>query len=112
MVSRRQRFAHWGALTALLLSAQAPAGAAWGEGKDCFKSWDEARDVIQANGLVSGKQITQLAGDPANLPADSSFLEAYLCKEAGSYVYKLYYVDQGGQVVIRTVDAREPFPGN
>ena len=109
MISRAHKRTLCSALAALLL-AQAPAGAAWSDGKDCFKSWDEARDTIQANGLVSGKQINQLAGDPANVPAESSFLEAYLCKEADAFVYKLYYVDRSGQVVIRTVDARTPFP--
>lgn len=103
--------ARWGALAALAIGLGL-GGPARAEGKDCFKSWDEARDAIQEHGLVSGKQITKLAGDPANLPAESSFLEAYLCKEADTFVYKLYYVDKGGQVVIRTVDAREPFPGN
>jgi hypothetical protein len=101
-------FARWGALAALAIGlGGVPARA---EGKDCFKTWDEARDAIQANGLVSGKEITQRAADPANVPADSSFLEAYLCQESGGFVYKLYYLDEDSQVVIRTVDARRPFP--
>lgn len=111
MVSIAVRIARWSALPILALGLGL-GGPAHAEGKDCFKSWDEARDAIQEHGLVSGKQITQLAGDPANLPASSSFLEAYLCKEGDTYVYKLYYVDQAGQVVIRTVDARDPFPGS
>ena len=45
------------------------------------------------------------------MPAEPSFLEASVCKETGSFVYRLYYVDKTGQVVIKTVDAREPFPG-
>ena len=101
--------ARLGAFAALLLMPTL-SSAAWGEGKECFKSWDEARDAIQENGLVSGKQITKLAGDPANVPPESSFLEAYLCKESAGFVYRLYYVDKSGQVVIKTVDAREPFP--
>lgn len=101
--------ARWGALAglALNLGLGAPAHA---EGKDCFKSWDEAREAIQANGLATGKQITQMAADPANVPPDTDFLEAYLCQESGTYVYKLYYIDKASQVVIRTVDARDPFP--
>lgn len=109
MAEHRHTVARVGAFAALLLMPTLTS-AAWGEGKDCFKSWDEARDVIQENDLVSGKQITKLAGDPANVPPESSFLEAYLCKETGSFVYRLYYVDKSGQVVIKTVDAREPFP--
>ena len=100
--------ARWGALGILALGlGSVPARA---EGKECFKTWDEARDAIQANGLVSGKEITQRAADPVNVPADSSFLQAYLCQESGGFVYKLYYLDEDSQVVIRTVDARHPFP--
>ncbi len=101
--------AHWGALAALAFAfgLSSPAHA---EGKDCFKSWDEARDTIEENGLATGKQISQMAADPANIPADTDFMEAYLCQESGVYVYKLYYLDKASQVVIRTVDARDPFP--
>ena len=101
--------ARWGALVALALTVGlgAPAHA---EGKDCFKTWDEARDTIQENGLATGKQISQMAADPANIPPDTDFMEAYLCQESGAYVYKLYYLDKESKVVIRTVDARDPFP--
>ncbi len=109
MAGHRYTLARLGAFVALLL-VPTLSSAAWGEGKECFKSWDEARDAIQENGLVSGKQITKLAGDPANVPPESSFLEAYLCKDTGGFVYRLYYVDKSGQVVIKSVDAREPFP--
>ncbi len=51
-----------------------------------------------------------MAADPANMPPETDFMEAYLCQESGTYVYKLYYLDKESQVVIRTVDAREPFP--
>ncbi len=97
---------------ATLLLMPTLSSAAWGEGKECFKSWDEARNAIQENDLVSGKQITKLAGDPVNVPAEWKFLEAYLCREPARFVYNLYYVDKSGQVVIKTVDAREPFPGD
>lgn len=109
MVTFVNSLARWSALAALAagLALGEPARA---EGKDCFKTWDEARDAIRENGLVSGKKITQMAADAANRPADSDFVEAYLCEENGVYVYKLYYLDKDSKVVIRTVDAREPFP--
>ncbi len=103
------RLARWGALATLALTLGL-AGPAHAEGKECFKTWDEARDTIQENGLATGKQITQMAADPANIPPDTDFMEAYLCQESGAYVYKLYYLDKESQVVIRTVDARDPFP--
>jgi hypothetical protein len=109
MVPSVHSLARLGAFAALALGIGL-AGPVRAEGKDCFKTWDEARDAIQVNGLVSGKTITQLAIDPANVPTDSSFLEAYLCKENDTFVYKLYYLDKDSQVMIRTVDAREPFP--
>jgi hypothetical protein len=109
MVMFVPRLAPWGALVTLVfaLGLALPARA---EGKECFKTWDEARDAIQANGLVSGKKITQMASNPVNVPANSDFVEAYLCREGGTYVYKLYYLDKDSRVVIRKVDARAPFP--
>ncbi|MEZ5923921.1 MAG: hypothetical protein R3D57_06000 [Hyphomicrobiaceae bacterium] len=101
--------AYRGALALLVLSlgSATPASA---EGKDCFKTWDEARSTIQQQGLVSGKTITQQAAEPGHAPPESAFLEAYLCRENDSFVYKLYYIDKSSNVIIKTVDAREPFP--
>lgn len=91
-------------LAAAALAATAGlASLAWAESGRCFDNWDEARPIIRANGLVSGKQVIELA----KTRSADEFLKAQLCERDGGYVYLIHFLTGDGELKTLEYDAKD-----
>lgn len=87
------------AVAVAVLVAGSPAMA-----ETCYTDWTEAGPIVKAEGLVSAKEIQELAREQVG----GNLIKITLCEDAGSFTYKLV-VDNDGELKDVTVDARAPF---
>jgi uncharacterized membrane protein YkoI len=87
-------------------SLWAPAAhAALADGA-CTENWSDMAAAVKANGLTPAKNLQQLAHGKV----DGKLVKVGLCLSGGAYRYELVFLQEGGQLVTTTVDAKTPFP--
>lgn len=71
----------------------------------CYADWSEAGPIVREQGLVPAKDLQDLA----KAKVEGKLIKITLCEDQGSYVYKLVFDQNSGDVVDMTVDAHTPF---
>ena len=83
------------------------APRAFAAGGTCYSDWSEAAPIVKQEGLMTVEQLSAAAR--SKLKGD--IVKTTLCKENGSYVYRLVVRGANGQLTPMTVDAKNPFGG-
>ena len=73
----------------------------------CYSDWSLAAPIVKQEGLTTVEELTAAAR--SKLKGD--IVKTTLCKENGSYVYRLVVRGPNGQLTPMTVDAKNPFGG-
>jgi uncharacterized membrane protein YkoI len=94
-------------IAALALAAAliAPLDAASATESSCFVEWSDAAPVVEQERLTSARSVHDLA----RRHVLGDLMRITLCREAGSFVYRLLVRDRDGRLTKVKVDARHPF---
>lgn len=88
-------------LAAIATAGATPAGAV---GPECMSDWGKASDVIRAEGLLPVEDLAKLKSSVIQ----GQIVRATLCKESGTYTYRLLVKDSAGAMKNVVVDAINP----
>ena len=91
------RFVIAGVVAVLLTGGPAMA-------ETCYADWSEAGPIVKSEGLVSAKDVQELASSQVA----GKLIKITLCEDNGAYSYRLVF-DQDGELQDMTVDAHSPF---
>ena len=91
-------------LATFALAAFVPP-AVGAEAAGCYASWSVAAPIVRQEGLATVEALSQKA--QSNISGD--IVKTTLCRENGSFVYRLLIRSHKGQLSKETVDARAPF---
>ena len=89
---------------AIVMAAAAGLNARPVKAADCMADWATASQIVKSENLLTVEQLPSVAADQIQ----GQIVKTQLCRENGSYVYRLVVRDPKGQMKTVVLDARGP----
>ena len=89
---------------AIVMAAAAGLNARPVKAADCMADWAAASQIVKSENLLTVEQLPSVAADQIQ----GQIVKTQLCRENGSYVYRLVVRDPKGQMKTVVLDARGP----